>query len=100
MNEDTQKLIGTILPPTARRDAIHVAVAPCVAVDALAPGDLVDANGQFVNRVKAVGIVDPFLTAPVKRGQRFFIFLFPGTVTGMRHAWQHPAFDTTRKEGT
>ena len=41
-----------------------------------------------------VGIVDPFLKEPVEPGERFYIFLFPNTVTGLRHVWTHPAFMT------
>ena len=79
------------------RDAIHVAVAPVVAGQDLDRGTRVgfaDKEKTIVQKVNngGVGIVDPFLTTVVKKGQRFWLYLFPGTVTGMRHHWSHPDF--------
>jgi hypothetical protein len=74
--------LGQLVPDDVfARDAVHVAVIPMVALRVLEPGQ------RMVH-----GIVDPFLPKPVQPGQRFYLFLFPGTVTGMTHAWQHPAF--------
>lgn len=86
---------------SAARDAIHVAIVPLIAgtrlgigakfklkfgtTDVALPADYDEAN--------AIGIVDPFLSGyEVEEGQRFYGVLFPGTVTGMRHHWEHPAF--------
>lgn len=82
------------------RDAVHVAVIPAVAGERLDPGMRVglDRNGAYiecVNGVDLVGLVDPFLPNAVKRGERFWLFLLPGTVTSLRHHWQHPAFAAT-----
>lgn len=88
--------IGKIVKDTnAQRDAIHFAVAPCVAGHTLAPGAWVQLkDGQAINAMSwySVGIVDPFLTAPVKAGERFWLMLKPNTVTSLRHDWTHPQF--------
>lgn len=85
----------------AHRDAIHVAVAPVVAAEELQPGWRVWLKvGEAVRsrpETGAVGVVDPFLTTVVKKGQRFWLYLFPGTVTGMRHHWSHPGFPDEEK---
>ena len=88
--ELTQQLIGKVLLGEVERDAIHIAVAPMVARVRLAPGQHVDATGSPVGTM--IGIVDPFLSDTVMPGQRVFIFLYPNTITGLRHEWTHPAF--------
>lgn len=76
------------------RDAVHVAIAPATATMKLFPGQHVDPKGEpTTSGVNAVGIVDPYLVLPVQPGQTFFIFLYPRTVTSLRHEWQHPKFD-------
>lgn len=84
-----------------RRDAIHVAIAPVVCGDdELAPGeDIAFEYGQtevvtslYTGDEKPIGIVDPFLSEGPKKGERFYIFLYPNTVTSLRHVWTHPAF--------
>ena len=80
-----------------RRDAIHIAVAPVTAAQRLAPGQHVglvqEGNLELVGPCEhAIGVVDPFLAEEVERGQRFWLFLYPGTITGLRHVWTHPAF--------
>jgi hypothetical protein len=77
---DAPKL-GQIITEAASRDAIHVAVIPMTATREMQPGEHL-----------ANGIVDPFLKAPVKPGQRYWLCLYPGTVTSLRHVWNHPAF--------
>jgi hypothetical protein len=80
-----------------RRDAIHIAVAPVTAAQRLAPGQHVglvrDGDTELVGPCDCpIGVVDPFLAGLVEPGQRFWLFLYPGTITGLRHVWTHPAF--------
>ena len=89
--------IGVLLDETAVRDAIHMAIAPVIASEDLFPGQHIGLlpNGQAAPRcaiIQAIGIVDPFLPQRVMRGERFYLWLYPQTVTGMRHHWEHPAF--------
>lgn len=90
--------LGHLIEGDAQRDAIHVAIAPVVASEILPPGckiAFVEGSQELVcgAREKSIGVVDPFLTEEVKKGQKFWMFLYPNTVTGMRHHWSHPAFD-------
>lgn len=94
--------VGVVPDADAERDAIHCAIMPMIAGQILQPGEHVgiiedwdnDSGERRVGRVpEKIGIVDPFLTEPVLPGSRFWLFLYPRTVVGMRHHWVHPAFD-------
>lgn len=93
--------IGQIIITEQHRDAIHVAVAPVEAGEMLGVGDHVyikdgKAFCTFIEpkNPQDVGIVDPFLPygSRVDKGERFWLFLYPGSVTSLRHEWEHPAF--------
>lgn len=90
--------LGGLPPEDAARDAAHVAICPMIAGEDLQPGDHVGFGMEnrrdrvWKSRVNAVGVVDPFLTAPVPKGGGFWLLLYPGTVTSLRHAWTHPKF--------
>ena len=90
---ETISELGKILTGEHGRDAIHIAVAPAVAVTVLAPGDHVGlVDGGVGPCEKPIGIVDPFLKTRVTPGQQFWLFLYPMTITSLRHEWTHPAF--------
>lgn len=98
MQQDTPN-VGSLAGEDARRDAIHVAVAPVVAAGPLDPGDHVwlDDHGEATKgdgrrSASTIGVVDPFLDSVVLKGERFWVCLYPGTVTSLRHVWSHPAF--------
>lgn len=88
--------LGSLITEQAEKDAIHIAVAPATAAVQLFPSQRVamreDGSFEPATGDRALGIVDPFLSHPVPAGDRFWFVLFPGTVTGMRHEWQHPQF--------
>lgn len=77
------------------RDAVHVAVTPIIAGEKLHPGDHVGimADGHAGEVDPTVGVVDPFLRKAVNRGEKFWLFVYPKTITNLRHLWSHPAFD-------
>lgn len=88
--------LGELITGEAHRDAIHVAVAPVVAGETIGPGDHLELKDgvAFVAELGAgIGIADPFLQGSVAKDERFYLWLYPNTVTGMRHEWRHPAFD-------
>lgn len=96
--------IGKMIVGVANRDAIHVAVAPVVAAEPLMPGQWIgfvkEGETESVHayieavpgRQSRIGIVDPFLVEHIPRGERFWMFLVPGSIVSLRHEWTHPAF--------
>ena len=92
--------LGHMPAADARRDAVHVAVAPVVAVELLLPGEHIGLyeDGRAGSAAKHIGVVDPFRRQEVQPGERFWLFLYPGTVTSLRHVWTHPAFKTRAPE--
>lgn len=86
--------LGQIITNDQARDAIHIAVAPMQAAEKLSPGQHVAVIGTeaWASAGTPVGVVDPYLKADVKKGQRFWLFLYPGSISSLRHEWTHPAF--------
>lgn len=98
--------LGELVEELDQRDAVHVAIIAMEAGGYLPVGVGVRLDEKHPGMVfeskwrgNSVGIVDPFLTSGVKPGERCWVLLFPGTVTGMRHVWQHPSF-VNRLTGT
>lgn len=93
---DPQTKLGQLIEEGAQRDAIHIAVAPVIAATKLQPGDhigFVASNQEMVGpSASPIGIVDPFLKGAVQEGERFWMFLYPNTITSLKHVWTHPAF--------
>jgi|SRR6185369_7693820 len=94
VSTDALETLGTIIGENEKRDAIHLAVIPMLAVERLYAGQdvgLVEGGASTIARDK-LGIVDPFLKVAVQPGQRFWLVLYPRMVTSLRHVWSHPAF--------
>jgi len=88
--------LGTTPNGYEGRDAVHIAILPTQAAEQLTPGTPVRLNDQHQAQLcefrDAIGIVDPFLKHRiVPKGQWFWLCLYPNTITGLRHVWQHPA---------
>ena len=100
--QDVINLIGKTLPADEnRRDAIHIPIAPVIAAEPLQPGQHVgfvhNGEGKLVaarDPADCIGIIDPFLKEPVLRGSRVFLFVYPNTITSLRHVWSHPSFQS------
>lgn len=77
------------------RDAIHIAVAPVTAYCKVKPGEHVGfvSDGVVGPHGRLIGIVDPFLECDVQEGERFWMFMYPNTITSLRHDWSHSEFD-------
>jgi hypothetical protein len=98
--------IGSIINEPQQRDAVHMAIVPVTAMERLYPGTHVgivqtgevpkDSDGIVADALdhglKGIGIVDPFLRNPVQKGERFWLFLYPGSIISLRHDWEHPSF--------
>lgn len=99
MSDQSTLGLGKIIASEQQRDAIHVAIAPVVASHLMAPGTHIGFTCGDRETVEAkppqsgaIGIVDPFLIGMVHPGQRFWMLLYPGSITSLRHDWTHPAF--------
>lgn len=92
--ELTQQQIGKKLDKEmGQRDAVHVAVLPASAGTVFKPGEHVGYMSGYATVINCVGVVDPFLKEDVQPGERFYIFLYPNTITSLCHLWEHPTID-------
>lgn len=94
VSTDALETLGTIITPDEKRDAIHLAVIPIQAPYPVLPGQHVNSLGRIVGPYssEAVGIVDPFVTREIEKGEWFWLVIYPRKITSLRHVWSHPAF--------
>ena len=100
---DPIKTIGQLLTGTEQRDCVHVAIMPVVLdsdyAEAGQPLRLVYGtknrvrHAHSIDETACIGVADPFMRRPIKNGQSFWVFLKPGSITGLRHDWVCPAID-------
>jgi hypothetical protein len=103
--DDTLKKLGTVRAKDEGRDAIHLAVVTLQALERFVVppiGNLwVDHLGKPApTPASAVGIIDPFLPRGtlIEKGEWFFVYLKPGSISGLRHVWSHEAFPEGQKD--
>lgn len=83
-----------------QRDAVHFAVVPIIASGPLKPGQRIGVNKAGTHtdeHAETVGIVDPFYSMLINKGETFWLVLYQGQVTTLRHEWTHPAFPSVRQ---
>jgi hypothetical protein len=92
---DALATLGTIITDGGR-DAIHLAVEPVIAGEDLLPAchiGIKDGKAYMTTvNIKALGIVDPFITGKINEGQKFWLIVYPRQITSLRHVWEHPDF--------
>lgn len=98
---DALETLGSLIGAGEQRDAIHLGVEPVIAGERLNPGERIaffdgDTTTAFsedpMSTGPAIGIVDPFLTKAVRKGERFWLVVLPRQITSLRHVWTHPSF--------
>lgn len=90
---DALETLGNIIGDKEKRDAIHLAVEPIIAGHDIYPGSHVGIGRDgkaYEQGNKLIGIVDPFITGPVRKDQRFWLVIYPRKITSLRHVWTHP----------
>lgn len=104
MAEQVTPKVGQLITEDGfERDCVHIAVVPVIAdsdyvggpgdVVALVPGSTARVTHAYKDDADVVGIIDPFLRDSPNKGDKFYLFLLPSTITGLKHRWSHPAFD-------
>ena len=93
VSTDALETLGSIIGPGQGRDAIHLAVEPVVAAEDLVPGEHVGfIDGGVGCSDTPLGIVDPFLALGPRKGEYFWLVVYPRQITSLRHVWTHPKF--------
>lgn len=98
---DALETLGTRpIPDNSGRDAIHLAVEPVIAGATIFPGQHIGIeDGLAGPSENPLGIADPFMSCPVKQGERFWLVVYPRQITSLRHVWSHPGFSDEPAEG-
>lgn len=97
--------------PSGGRDAFHVAVIPVkIGEKYMRPGQRVKLkfgtndtiiSADYRDAGPSIGIIDPFIDKYyVNENEVVYLWLNPGTVTGMQHCWKHPLFDNEPKKAS
>jgi hypothetical protein len=103
MSKKLDVVLGKLCNGDEGRDAVHIAVCPVIAKTELKVGEHIGVtfkDGKYYSCSKVskkVGIVDPFLRQKVLSGQSFYLFLYPNTITSLKHSWTHPLFKDEEK---
>lgn len=95
MSDQSKLGLGKPITTEQNRDAIHIAIAPVIAAHTLIAGRHVglDENGHASEHTGSqIGVIDPFLKVTIEKGQQCWLFLYPCTITALRHEWTHPSF--------
>ena len=99
-NDQTLDTIGKKLSELLPRDAVHIATYAAVAGETLIASEhitITDFTARTarvaMNLNDAIGIVDPFITEAIKEGEMFWVFIYPRTITSLKHEWSHPSID-------
>lgn len=93
--------IGQFITGPQERDAIHVAVAPVSARSELRPGQHIgfaDDGTVSTEAQRLIGIVDPFIFGVIPPKTQFWMFLYPNSITSLRHDWSHSAFPVASRK--
>lgn len=103
MNNSSPPIGQILTEEQITRDAIHIAVFSATSTEKVYPNEDVGIVGHehgtdlyFVSSSTEKGFcgkVDPFLRNPVLPGKIFLVFLYPNTITGMKHIYSHPHLD-------
>ncbi len=94
VHTDALDTLGFIITEGSR-DAIHIAVEPVEAGERLLPGQHIGfVDGKASQKAaKLLGIVDPFIQGFIMPGEKFWMLIYPRSITSLRHVWAHPEFD-------
>lgn len=94
---DALETLGMIHQYVEKRDAIHLGVEPVEAGEDIRKNSHIgigsDGKAYAASHdIKPLGIVDPFLSHGPKKGERFWLVVYPRQITSLRHVWEHPDF--------